>query len=401
MAQHDADGPRPIDSRPLDPAADAPGATYSTSARTGMGRRPPKDVRSPCSKRSRINKFAAASTNACFLLPCTDGNAHPMSASLTVQAATEPPLPAEGTRRMFDQVERVFYAGHWIKTYPVPADTLRAKKDLIEALTRRLFNHTEHGLNVPGRRLDAARAAYVAEDDPVKRRVKGGMLAGALFNRATDIFRRLVDLQSDGVEVTSDYPMVKECGRCLLEALELGRLVLHRSGEEGIDELWGEPFRLFSSSLESFYEGRYIKIGMAMRDIDAIAASVAANLDDIPVFAGIRAPVLDFAAAARVKIETLRGDPDIFDIWSAFVAAGERLVGFGPAQRTADAEPRPGLRVHSVDDGQMLLHNARALVFHITRARTPMPKSTREFIERCEFYRQNGRLPAMPLSLPG
>ena len=39
-------------------------------------------------------------------------------------------------------------------------------------------------------------------------------------------------------------------------------------------------------------------------------------------------------------------------------------------------------------------------VFHITRARTPMPKSTREFIERCEFYRQNGRCPQLPAPLP-
>jgi hypothetical protein len=30
-----------------------------------------------------------------------------------------------------------------------------------------------------------------------------------------------------------------------------------------------------------------------------------------------------------------------------------------------------------------------------------MPKSTREFIERCEFYRQNGRCPQLPAPLPG
>ena len=30
------------------------------------------------------------------------------------------------------------------------------------------------------------------------------MLAGALFNRAVDIFRRLVDLQADGVTIESD-----------------------------------------------------------------------------------------------------------------------------------------------------------------------------------------------------
>ena len=77
----------------------------------------------------------------------------------------------EGTRRIIDQVERVYYSGYWVKTYPVPTDELRAKSELIEALTRRLFNHTEHGLNVPGSRLKEARAAYDAEADPARRRV--------------------------------------------------------------------------------------------------------------------------------------------------------------------------------------------------------------------------------------
>jgi len=318
----------------------------------------------------------------------------------TVHLATDDDLPKDGSRRLFDHVERVYYSGYWIKTYLVPTDTLRAKKELIEALTRRLFNHTEHGLNVPGVRLVEARAAYDAETDTAKRRVKGAMLAGALFNRANDIFRRLVDLQTDGVEIYSEYPLLKECGRCLIEALALGRLVLHRSGEEGIDELWGEPFRLFSTSLEAFYEGRYAKIGLAMRDIDVIANCIATNFGDIPVFAGIKSIVLDFASAARLKIETLRTDPAIFDVWAEFVTAGERLAGFSPAALTADAERKSAIRVHGISDGLQLLRSGRALVFHIARARTPMPKSTREFIERCEFYRQSGRCPTFPAPLP-
>jgi hypothetical protein len=307
----------------------------------------------------------------------------------------------DGTRRFFDGVERVCYSGYWIKTYPVPADTLRAKKELIEALTRRLFNHTEHGLNVPGVRLNEARAAYDAETHPAKRRVKGAMLAGALFNRANDIFRRMVDLQADGVDISPEYPLVHECGHYLMEALELGRLVLHRSGEEGIDELWGEPFRLFSTSLDDFYQGRYVKIGLAMKDIDAIANCMVTNMADIPVFGGIKTIVPDFAAAARVKIETLRTDPMIFDVWAEFVTAGERLANFSPVTLPADWERRSSSRLHGVSDGLQLLRNGHALAFHITRARTPMPKSTREFIERCEFFRRNGRCPHLPTPLPG
>ncbi len=314
--------------------------------------------------------------------------------------ATDQGAVAEGTRRLIDGQERVFYSGYWIKTYPAPADTLQTKKILIEALTRRLFNHTEHGLNIPGARLKEARQAYETETDPAIRRVKGGMLAGALFNRAADIFRRLVELQVDGVDVRSDYPLVQECGNCLMEALELGRLVLHRSGEEGIDELWGEPFRVFSLSLEEFYESRYIKIGQCMRDIDRIADSLVASFTQIPVFAAIAPVVREFARAARLKSETLRTDQDIFDVWPMFVTAGERLSAFAPAPGAGRSARLSGRRAHSIADGRQLIDAGRDLIFYLVRARTPMPKSTREYIERVDFYLDNGRLPPMPRSLP-
>ena len=54
-----------------------------------------------------------------------------------------------GTLRVIDGRERSYTDGYWIKTYPVPEDTLQGKRRLIEALTRRLFNHTEHGLDIP------------------------------------------------------------------------------------------------------------------------------------------------------------------------------------------------------------------------------------------------------------
>jgi hypothetical protein len=158
---------------------------------------------------------------------------------------------------------------------------------------------------------------------------------------------------------------------------------------------------MLSTSLEDFYQGRYVKIGLAMKDIDAIANCMIANFGDIPVFAGIRGIVLDFAAAARVKIETLRTDPAIFDVWAEFVAAGERLASFAPIALPAETDRRSATRAHGITDGLQLLRSGRALVFHIARARTPMPKSTREFIERCAFYRQYGRCPNLPAPLPG
>ena len=304
--------------------------------------------------------------------------------------------PVEGTRRLVDDQLRVFYDGYWIKTYPVPDDTLEAKKRLIEALTRRLFNHTEHGLNVPGTRLSEARQCYQAETDTARQRIKGAMLAGALFNRATDIFRKLVELQAVGVEIRSDNALMRECGRCLVEAMELGRLVLHRSGEEGIDELWGEPFRAFSIPLEDFFESRYIKIGQTMRDIDRIAAAMIANFTPIAAFSGSAAAISDFAEAAKIKSETLRTDADIFDVWARFVTAAERLANFTPQDHEQPADAIS----HSVSDGLQLIRAGRDLIFNIAHARTTMPKSTRDYIARCAIYRQTGWAPMTPAPLP-
>ncbi|HQU79115.1 MAG TPA: hypothetical protein PLU47_06550 [Azonexus sp.] len=312
---------------------------------------------------------------------------------------TNQDCPPEGTRRIIDGVERVLYDGYWIKTYPVPADTLEAKKRLIEGLTRRLFNHTEHGLNIPGTRLGEAKAAHAAETDPARKRVKAAMLAGAYFNRATDIFRRLVELQADGIEIRSDDALMRECGQCLLDAMELGRFVLHRSGEEGIDELWGEPFRAFSIPLEDFYESRYIKMGQTMRDIDRIANAMIANFTQIPAFASIDGLVRDLADAAKIKTENLRTDRDIFEVWSQLVTAAERLANYSPLPQAVDNR-KPESLTHRVSEGLLLIRQGRDLIFYLARARTPMPKSTREYIERCATYLETGRVPLTPAPLP-
>ncbi len=301
-----------------------------------------------------------------------------------------------GTLRVFDGRERRYTDGYWIKTYRVPDDSLQGKRRLIEALTRRLFNHTEHGLNIPGHRLAEARQAYRDETDPGKKRVKGAMYAGALFNRGTDIFTRLVDLQSVGVQISSSNDLMRECGACLQEALALCTQVLHRSGEEGIDELWGEPFRAFSIPLAEFYETRYVKMAQAMRGIDTIAGAMARTFDT-PMFSGIEPIIRGFADTARIKVETLRTDYDIFDIWAEMVTAGERLANFRPVLTdSANAHQQ-----RAASFGTQLICNGRDLVFHITRARVAMPKSTREFVSRCDIYAATGVVTMMPIPLPG
>lgn len=303
---------------------------------------------------------------------------------------------APGTRRMVNGHQRVFYEGYWMKTYPVPEDTLSYKKTLIEALTRRLFNHTEHGLNIPGNRLEEAKKAYEEEADPTKKRVKGAMYAGAMFNRATDIFRRLVDLQEVGVEISPSNDLMRECGRCLQEAYGLCRLVLHRSGEESIDELWGEPFRAFSVPLEDFYEARYIKIGQTKRDIDRIADIMVGTFVPLRMFPDIGPHIRDFALAAKIKSETLRTDPAIFDVWASFATAAERLVAYEPVL----GDPAGEVEVRMADAARKLIWNGRDLIFHITRARVPMPKSTEDYISRCRQFLLTGTPSETAFPLP-
>lgn len=291
--------------------------------------------------------------------------------------------PVRGTKQFIDGRERIYLDGYWIKTYQVPEDTLLAKKQLIEALTRRLFNHVEHGLNIPSCRLEEARTVYEAELEPQRKRVKAGMLAGALFNRAAEVFTRLVELQSVGVSVQPDNPLMRQCGEHLKEALTLGKQVLHRSGEEGIDELWGEPFKAFAFPLEDFYKSRYIKIGMTMSLIDKLSEAMIRVFGDLRMFSGIEIRICEFARAARAKSETLRTDPDIFEIWTSFVVNGESLCNYQP-RLYADVGPS---EVNWADEGMALVRSGRRLIEDITRARVPMPKSAREYIDRLDKFR--------------
>ncbi|MCU7844669.1 MAG: hypothetical protein KZQ93_12595 [Candidatus Thiodiazotropha sp. (ex Monitilora ramsayi)] len=289
-----------------------------------------------------------------------------------------------GTERDIDGKPCVFYDGYWIKRYEPMEDNLGTKKILIEALTRRLFNHVEHGINMPGHRLDEAREAYEEEQDPARKRVKGAMLAGALFNRGTDIFRDLVKLDEDEVMAGKGREMLHECGQYLLQALEMGKLVRHRSGDEGIDELWGEPFRAFTVPISSFYETRYLKIAQTMRDIDRISDAMRQAFKKSYFFSNAEELIRQFAEAAKLKSETLRTDPVIFDVWPNFVVAGERLLALAPIEKTNNS----CTACWEADEGSRLLKEGTDLITHIARARVPMPKSTKAFVERCDAYVQ-------------
>jgi hypothetical protein len=289
---------------------------------------------------------------------------------------------------------RVYFDGYWIKAYQIPADTLTAKKRLIEALTRRLFNHVEHGLNIPGTRLAEARQAFLTESDPRKKRVKGAMLAGALFNRAADVFTKVVEIQALGIEIKPDNALMRECGGHLQEALALGKMVLHRSGEEGIDELWGEPFKAFAYPIEEFYNSRYLKIAQTMRAIDAIADALVLTFGRLPSFAGVEVLIRELATVARLRCETLHTDAEIFDVWSTFVVAAEKVTHFEPL---LSSDP-PLAEQQRAAQAMQIMRDGKDLISFMTRARVTMPKSTREFIDRCEHFRRTVQAAPHPVA---
>ena len=294
------------------------------------------------------------------------------------------PEPRNGARRHFGDKECIYYDGYWIRYYQPPEETLAAKQQLIESLTRRLFHHTELGINTPSDRLDTARAAYERETDPRRKRVCGAMLAGALFNRATDIFTSIVELAAKGVETSPDNELMRECEKCFVEALNLGKTVKHYSGHEGIDELWGEPLKAFSMSMADCYESRYAKIAQTMRDIDRIADALIERIEGDERLRGAKPLVRAFARAAKDETETMRTDVATFDVWPEFVACGERLLDYRPPA------PVPGDEdvQRRVADGLRLLREGANLLTYLAGARVPMPKSTREFLDLCRRHQE-------------
>lgn len=294
---------------------------------------------------------------------------------------TQEQIP-NGTTQEVNGKPCVYYDGYWIKRYDPMEDSLETKKHLIEALTRRLFNHVEHGINMPGERLDEARQAYEAEQNPNLKRVKGAMLAGALFNRGTDIFRKLVALGEEEVKSPRSRELLHECGQYLLQALEMGKQVKHRNGDEGIDELWGEPFRAFTVPISTFYETRYIKIAQAMQAIDRISQALIKAFHTSAFYPNAEELIMQFADAAKLKTETLRTDPVIFEVWPRFVVASEKLLAIGLVERNNES----CVACWEVDEGNRLLQEGANLITYIARARVSMPKSAQLLVDRCEAY---------------
>jgi hypothetical protein len=291
-----------------------------------------------------------------------------------------------GTVRKIDGDERIYYDGYWIRYYALP-NSLAFKKRLIDQLTRRVFHHAEAGINTPGERLEEVRAAYDSEQDQSRKRVLAAMLAGAMMNRGSDILTRIVELEVIGVKVASDNPLIRECGRCFMGALEYGKYIRPVTSKEGLDELWGEPFKAFTMPINQFLESRYIKIAQTMSEIDAIADKIAEVFGKAGMFAHLAPVINELAESAKLATETMRSDTQIIEIWPRFVGAADKIAEARPAMppshnRRDAALGRRGIRI---------IQESCDIIVALATIRIPMPHTTRSFLQQCDQFRDRYR----------
>ena len=288
---------------------------------------------------------------------------------------------SNGTIKTIDRHKRIYYDGHWIKHYPYP-NTLAYKKELIDKLTRRVFRHTESGINTPGNRLEDVREAYNTCTDPAQKRVLAAMLAGALLNRGSDILTKVVELEEMGVTVKSNNELLRECGRCFMGALEFGKHIRPLHGSEELDELWGEPFKAFTMPTAQFLETRYIKMAHAIDDIERVSNILMELFEGEEVFQSVPDMIKELGEAAKLAIETDKRDPDIIKVWPRLVAAADTLNNFEPVIPEGSSQ-----RIRTMGKrGVQIIRDGTELIVELANIRVSKPKSMGELLDRCQAF---------------
>ena len=292
--------------------------------------------------------------------------------------------PANGSKRTFNGKSCVYYDGYWIRRYDsFGVDSLKDKKSIIDLLTRRVFHHVEQGINTPGYRLEQIREMYEAETCPNRKRVKGAMLAGALLNRGRDILTHIVELEDSGVTVRKDNELFEMCDALFTEALERGQHVkLALGGDEGSDELWGEPIKAFSLPLEDFYHSRYLKLAQTMKQIDFLGDLMRKIIGKTPMFKPVRPLLEEFCKYAKEACETLRIDPEIFEIWPRFTVAKEDYEQF----RVEFPKSASSADLSRYARAEALLRKGGHLLTQLAVMRVTLPKSVKKYTEKTEVF---------------
>ncbi len=287
-----------------------------------------------------------------------------------------------GTIKEIDGKPCIYFDGYWVRHYQLHSNTLSDKKHMIDQLTRRVFHNVEPGINTPGYRVEEIRSIYEKETCPAKKRVKGAMLAGSFLNRGRDILNAIVELEEAGVKIETNNELYDECGKCFMEALELGKNIKLVNGVDGVDELWGEPFRVFSLPIEEFFQSRYIKIAQTMAEIYLVTDKLITVIEHSPVFSDVKDNLIELGTASKLACETLRTDPIIFEIWPRYVIAKEALEEFAiDISHVKKIKERLKYR-----EEYELIKEGGLLLTVLSSLRVPIPKSVQNYIQKCDEY---------------
>ena len=230
--------------------------------------------------------------------------------------------------------------------------------------------------------MDDIREIYEAEDDPARKRVKGAMLAGSLLNRGRQILTAIVELEEAGVKIETSNELLRECGRCFIEALSLGKNIKLADGGEGVDELWGEPFKVFSMPIEDFFQSRYIKISQTMTEIDQITCAISTVTIRDGAFSDVNNKLIELGVMAKMTCETIRTDPAMFDVWPRYIAAKEEYED-SLNNLLIDKNDKKNIQFMYA---YRLIKEGGALLIKLATLRVPIPDSVRLFTNKCKEF---------------
>lgn len=216
----------------------------------------------------------------------------------------------------------------------------------------------------------------------LKKRVKAAMLAGALLNRGRYILTVIVELEEAGVKIESSNELLRKCGGCFLEALELGKNIKLADGGEGIDELWGEPFRVFSMPIKDFFHARYVKIAQTMSEIDQVAKAVGKIINQFEVYGDMKDKLAELTDSAKLACETIRSDPVIFDVWPRYIAAKEAYEEYMANLLVG----KNGRKYVQYLNAHRLIKDGGALLIKLATLRVSIPNSVQNFSQRCNEF---------------
>ena len=285
-------------------------------------------------------------------------------------------------KRTIDGQERVHYYGYWVKTYPVPADTLYAKKELIAALTRRLFNHTETPVEragySPRRSAPRLLRGNGSTAPPRQGRDAGGRVVQPCHGHLHPSWWRS---RRSASRSCPTMPSCSSAGNICRKHWNSASWCCTVAAKKASTSCGASPSR--RSCCPSRISTRAATSRSRKRcGTSTVSPTLVTTFVDLTP-----SPASRRAVGVRAGGEDQERDP-AHRFGHLRRMDHVRRVRRAPVRVRAELVREAAPRAHQeVADARRLIAQGKDLITYITRARVPMPKSTREFIERCERFR--------------